>query len=120
MAAVRYRALVLGGALAGLGSASLLLAQLRAFTHGIVNGRGWVAIAIVIFGNWQPSRVLGDALLFGFLQALQLRLQAEGMNLPYKALLALPYLATILVLALTGRNAAYSKALLKSYYREGA
>ena len=50
---------------------------------------------------------------------LQLRLQAEGINLPYEALLALPYLVTILVLALTGRNAAYSRALLKPYYREG-
>ena len=56
----------------------------------------------------------------GFLQALGLRLQAEGVDLPYEALLALPYLVTILVLALTGRNAAYPRALLKPYYREGA
>lgn len=116
----RYRALALGGVLMGLAGAFLSLAQLGAFTHGMVNGRGWVAIAIVIFGNWRPSRVLGGALLFGFLQALQLRLQAEGVNLPYEALLALPYLVTILVLALTGRNAAYPKALLRPYYREGA
>lgn len=120
VAATRYRALALGGVLMGLAGAFLSLAQLGAFTHGMVNGRGWVAIAIVIFGNWRPSRVLGGALLFGFLQALQLRLQAEGVNLPYEALLALPYLVTILVLALTGRNAAYPKALLKPYYREGA
>ncbi len=120
VAAVRYRALVIGGALMGLAGAFLSLAQLGAFAHGMVNGRGWVAIALVIFGNWQPSKVLSGALLFGFLQALQLRLQAEGVDLPYEVLLALPYLVTILVLALTGRNAAYPKALLKPYYREGA
>ena len=120
VSAVRYRALALGGVLMGLAGAFLSLAQLGAFTHGMVSGRGWVAVAIVIFGNWRPSRVLGGALLFGFLQALGLRLQAEGVDLPYEALLALPYLVTILVLALTGRNAAYPRALLKPYYREGA
>jgi general nucleoside transport system permease protein len=117
---VRYQALLLGGALIGLGGAFLSLAQLGAFTHGVVNGRGWVAIAIVIFGNWQPSKVLLGALLFGFVQALQLRLQAEGVPLPYEALLALPYIVTIVVLALAGRNASYPTALLKPYRREGA
>jgi len=117
---VRYLALLAGGALMGLGGAFLSLAQLGAFTHGIVNGRGWVAIAIVIFGNWRPVRVLLGALLFGFVQALQLRLQAEGVPVPYELLLALPYLVTILVLALTGRNANYPAALLKPYRREGA
>jgi general nucleoside transport system permease protein len=117
---VRYQALVLGGALIGLGGAFLSLAQLGAFTHGVVNGRGWVAIAIVIFGNWQPSKVFLGALLFGFVQALQLRLQAEGVPLPYEALLALPYIVTIIVLALAGRNASYPAALLKPYRREGA
>ncbi len=116
---MRYFALILGGALMGLGGAFLSLAQLGAFTHGIINGRGWVAIAIVIFGNWKPSRVLGGALLFGALQALQLRLQAENVPLPYELLLALPYLITILVLALFGRNASYPAALLKPYRREG-
>lgn len=117
---VRYLALLAGGALMGLAGAFLSLAQLGAFTHGIVNGRGWVAIAIVIFGNWRPVRVLLGALLFGFVQALQLRLQAEGVPVPYELLLALPYLVTILVLALTGRNANYPAALLRPYRREGA
>ncbi len=117
--AIRYLALMLGGALMGAAGAFLSLAQLGAFAQGIVNGRGWVAIAIVIFGNWKPSRVLGGALLFGALQALQLRLQAEGVQLPYEALLALPYVITIVVLALAGRNASYPAALLKPYRREG-
>jgi simple sugar transport system permease protein len=116
---MRYLALILGGALMGTGGAFLSLAQLGAFTHGIINGRGWVAIAIVIFGNWSPFKVLGGALLFASLQALQLRLQAEGVPLPYELLLALPYLITIVALAIGGRNASYPAALLKPYKREG-
>jgi simple sugar transport system permease protein len=116
---MRYTALVLGGILMGAGGAFLSLAQLGAFTHGVVNGRGWVAIAIVIFGNWKPWRVLAGALLFGGLQALQLRLQAEGLPLPYELLLALPYIITILVLAAAGRNVSVPAALLKPYRREG-
>ncbi len=116
---MRYTALIIGGALMGLGGAFLSLAQLGAFTHGIINGRGWVAIAIVIFGNWKPWRVLAGALLFSGVQALQLRLQAEGVPLPYELLLALPYLLTIVAIAIVGRNASYPAALLKPYRREG-
>lgn len=116
---MRYLALILGGALIGAAGAFLSLAQLGAFTHGIVNGRGWIAIAIVIFGNWQPRKVLAGALLFGGLQALQLRLQAEGVPLPYEALLAIPYVLTIVAIAFAGRNASYPAALLKAYRREG-
>lgn len=116
---MRYLALILGGVLMGLGGAFLSLAQLGAFTHGIINGRGWVAIAIVIFGNWQPSRVLLGALLFGGVQALQLRLQAEGVPLPYELLLALPYILTIVAITLVGRNVSVPRALLKPYRREG-
>jgi simple sugar transport system permease protein len=115
----RYFALMIGGLFMGLGGAFLSLAQLGAFTHGIINGRGWVAIAIVIFGNWNPVKVLWGALLFGGIQALQLRLQAEGVPLPYEILLALPYIITIVVLAVAGRNADYPSALLKPYKREG-
>jgi simple sugar transport system permease protein len=116
---MRYQALILGGALMGLGGAFLSLAQLGAFSHGIINGRGWVAIAIVIFGNWKPSRVLAGALLFSGVQALQLRLQAQGVALPYELLLALPYLLTIAAIALVGRNVSVPAALLKPYRREG-
>jgi general nucleoside transport system permease protein len=116
---VRYVALVMGGALMGLGGAFLSLATVGSFTHGLISGRGWVAIAIVIFGNWQPVKVLGGALLFTGMQALQQRLQLAGVPLPYEALLALPYLLTIVALALAGRNASYPAALLKPYRREG-
>ncbi|MCX6048973.1 MAG: ABC transporter permease [Chloroflexi bacterium] len=114
----RLFALAIGGALMGLGGAFLSLAQLGAFTFGIISGRGWVAIALVIFGNWSPLKVLGGALLFGGFQALQLRLQASGFQLPYQALLALPYLVTIAALALAGRNVSAPSALLKPYRRE--
>ena len=114
----RLLALVIGGALMGLGGAFLSLAQLGAFTFGIIAGRGWVAIALVIFGNWSPAKVLWGALLFGGFQALELRLQASGFQLPYQALLALPYLVTIAALALAGRNVNAPSALLKPYQRE--
>jgi general nucleoside transport system permease protein len=116
---VRYAALVIGGALIGAGGGFLSLAQLDSFTYGIVSGRGWVAIALVILGNWNPARVLVGALLFSVIQALQLRWQAQGVDLPYWFLLALPYLVTILALTLAGRNASYPAALLRPYRREG-
>ena len=116
----RYIVLALGGGLMAAGGAFLSLAQLGAFTHGIVAGRGWVAIAIVIFGNWDPIRVMLGSLIFGGTYALQLRLQAMGLQLPipYETFLALPYIVTIIALVLAGRNASYPAALLKPYRRE--
>jgi general nucleoside transport system permease protein len=116
---IRYLALALGGMLIGAAGGFLSLAQLDAFTYGIVAGRGWVAIALVILGNWNPLRMLVGVLLFSVFQALQLRWQAQGVQLPYWFLLALPYLVTILALTLAGRNASYPAALLKPYRREG-
>jgi ABC-type uncharacterized transport system permease subunit len=114
----RYLALVIGGALMAVGGAFLSLAQLGAFSPGIIAGRGWVCIALVIFANWNPVRAMWGALLFGGVAALQLRLQTTGLNLPYEVFLALPYLATIIALAIAGRNAAYPGAYLKPYRRE--
>ena len=117
---IRYTVLAIGGGLMAAGGAFLSLAQLGAFTHGIIAGRGWVAIAIVIFGNWSPIKVMGGALIFGGTFALQLRLQAMGLQLPipYETFLALPYVVTIIALVLAGRNASYPAALLKPYRRE--
>lgn len=117
---VRYIALIIGGGLMGAGGAFLSLAQLGAFTHGIISGRGWVAIALVIFGNWNPAKVMVGALIFGGTFALQLRLQAMGLQLPipYETFLALPYLVTIVALIVAGRQASYPAALLKPYQRE--
>jgi simple sugar transport system permease protein len=115
---IRYLALVIGGALMAAGGAFLSLGQLGSFIFGIINGRGWVCIALIIFANWIPIRVLWGALLFGGVSALQLRLQSTGAKLPYELFLALPYLVTIAALALAGRNASAPAALLKPYRRE--
>lgn len=114
----RYQALMVGGALMGIAGAFLSLAQLGAFSPGIIAGRGWVCIALVIFAKWDPARAMLGALLFGGVFALQLRLQTLGLQLPYELFLALPYVVTLIALALAGRNAAYPGAYLKPYRRE--
>lgn len=115
---IRTYALMIGGGLMAAGGAFLSLAQLGAFTFGIVAGRGWVCIALIIFANWNAISVLWGALLFGCVAALQLRLQTLGWKLPYELFLALPYLVTILALTIAGRNATAPSSLLKPYRRE--
>ncbi len=114
----RYLVLALGGGLMAIGGAFLSLAQLGAFTPGIIAGRGWVCIALVIFARWQPVRAMLGALLFGGVFALQLRLQTMGFELPFEIFLALPYLVTIAALALASRHVSYPGAYLKPYRRE--
>jgi general nucleoside transport system permease protein len=95
----RYAAVLIGSALAGLGGAVLTVAQLGIFKEGITAGRGWIAVALVIFARWRPGLALAGALLFGCATALQFRLQALNLPwLPYEVLLMLPYLLTLLVL----------------------
>jgi len=115
---MRYLALGAAGGLMAAGGAFLSLAQLGSFIFGIIAGRGWVCIALIIFANWHPFKVFWGALLFGGVFALQLRLQATGLQLPYELFLALPYIVTIAALALAGRNATAPAALLKPYRRE--
>jgi simple sugar transport system permease protein len=115
---MRYLALGVAGGLMAAGGAFLSLAQLGSFIFGIIARRGWVCIALIIFANWHPVKVFWGALLFGGVFALQLRLQATGMKLPYELFLALPYLVTIAALTLAGRNASAPAALLKPYRRE--
>ncbi len=114
----RTFALMIGGALMGVAGSFITLSQLGFFIFDVVVGRGWVSLAIVIFSNWLPTRVLWGALLFGGVQALQLRLQMLGFKLPYEAFLSLPYLVTIVALTLANRSAAYPAAMLKPYKRE--
>jgi simple sugar transport system permease protein len=101
-----------------VGGAFLSLGDIGSFIFGIINGRGWVCIALIIFANWQPAGVLWGALLFGGVSALQLRLQTTGLDLPYEAFLSLPYVVTIIALAIAGRNATGPAAVLKPYKRE--
>jgi simple sugar transport system permease protein len=115
---VRYLALLLGGLLAGLGGVFLTLGYLGTFNDNLTAGRGWIAIALVYFGQWNPYRVLAGALLFGGVNALQLRLQAQGASLPFQFMLMLPYVLTILVLLGISREGRGPAALCVPYRRE--
>lgn len=99
--ALRYFAVVAGGFLIGLGGAYLSLAYTHLWTNGLSGGRGWIAVALVIFAFWRPGRAVVGAYLFGGVMAFQLRLQAMGTNLPSSLLLMLPYVLTIVVLVLS-------------------
>lgn len=102
----------------GLAGSFFTTAYFNMFLYGIVGGRGWVSIALIVFANWDPKRVLLGALLFGGVDALQLRLQAIGFRIPYQFFLMMPYVVTIIVLILVARNAIAPSALLKPYKRE--
>jgi simple sugar transport system permease protein len=104
-------ALMVCGALAGLGGAFLTAGSAVRFSPEIVNGRGWLAIIAVVAGGWRPGRVLAATFCFAFLDALQLHAQGVGIRLPFQALLAAPYLVSILMLALYGAGGA-SPAML--------
>jgi general nucleoside transport system permease protein len=96
--AVRAAATLVGGAFAGLGGATLVLAQVGTFAEGMTAGRGYVAIAIVVLGRWHPVGVAIAALLFGAATALQFVFQSIGLAVPYQLFLMLPYLLTLLAL----------------------
>ncbi len=114
----RYLCLIVAGVLSAIGGAWLSLAQSGMFLPGLTQGRGWICIALVVFANWSPLKVLGGALLFGGIDALQLSLQGVGWNIPYQLFLMLPYLLTIIALVAVSRRARAPAALLLSYKRE--
>jgi len=115
----RYQALILSGALMGVGGAFLSMVQFNAFTFGVISGRGWVCIALVVFGQWNPWKCAAGALLFAFIDALQLRLQASGIiDVPYQIFLMMPFVLTIVAMALVSRNARAPAALLIPFRRE--
>ena len=114
----RTLCLAAGGALMGVGGAFLTLAHQNMFLIDVVGGRGWIAIAMVIFGNWDPAKGMAGALIFGFLDALQLRLQGLGFDSPFHLFLIIPYLMTVIALVGVSRRAAAPAGLLKPYRRE--
>lgn len=119
VAKTRYQALILSGMLMGVAGAFLSMAQFNAFTFGVISGRGWVCIALVVFGQWSPWKSAGAAFLFAFIDALQLRLQATSIiDLPYQVFLMLPFILTIVAMALVSRNARVPAALLKPFRKE--
>ena len=116
---MRTQALVIGGALMGMAGSFLSISQFNAFTFGVISGRGWVAVALVVFGQWSPWRCAAGALLFAALEALQLRLQAHNvLHLPYQVFLMLPFVMTIIAMALVSRNARAPAALLVPFRKE--
>jgi len=115
----RYTAILIGSLYMAAGGAFITLAFVGSFTINIINGRGWVALALVIFGRWKIGRLLAGAALFSLVNAgqLQLRLLPSFSDVPFEILLALPYLAVIVGLAVSGRNVPYPGAYLKPYKR---
>jgi len=101
---IRLAAVMTGGALCGLAGAYLSLAYTPLWVEGMVAGKGWIALALTTFATWRPARVLLGAYLFGGVTMLQFHLQGQGVEIPSQFLSMLPYLATIVVLALISRN----------------
>lgn len=104
---IRLAAVVAGGALCGLAGAYLVIIYTPLWVEGMTAGRGWIALALTTFATWRPARVLLGAYLFGGVTMLQFHLQGTGVDVPSEFLTMLPYLATIVVLALISRNPAW-------------
>jgi general nucleoside transport system permease protein len=102
---IRYLAVMFGGACAGLGGAYLAVAYTPLWVEGMTAGRGWIALALVVFATWKPWRVLAGAYLFGGVTLAQFQAQGMGVDIPSQYLSMLPYLATIVVLAIISRDA---------------
>ncbi|MCC6378161.1 MAG: ABC transporter permease [Burkholderiales bacterium] len=102
--AIRYAAVFFGGACSGLAGAYLSVAYTPLWVEGMVAGRGWIALALVVFATWKPWRVLAGAYLFGGVTLAQFQAQASGSAIPAQYLSMLPYLATIVVLAVISRD----------------
>jgi simple sugar transport system permease protein len=101
---IRFAAVVAGGALCGLAGAYISVIYTPLWVEGMVAGKGWIALALTTFATWRPARVLLGAYLFGGVTMLQFHLQGTGVDVPSQLLTALPYVATIVVLALISRN----------------
>jgi len=114
----KYIASIICGALAGIGGAYLTICYTSTYSEGIVAGRGFIALSAVIFGRWMPTGVLLACLLFGFCDALQIRLQLLSPSTPYQMLQMIPYLCTLFVLAFFGIKKSGPKANGQPYYRE--
>ena len=115
--AVRYSSVMLGSALAGVGGASLSISLLGIFQENMTNGIGFIAVALVYFGSWRPVGVLLGALLFSSVNALQLWVQVLDLNIPSDVAVMLPYLLTIIALALPFRRSIQPAALTKPFER---
>ena len=112
---LRTGAVVAGSALMGVAGAFLTLSAFNAFYFNMVNGRGWICIALVVFAGWRPGKALAGALLFAFFDALQLRLQQQAGGIPYQLYLMAPYLLSIAALVIVARRATSPQALMRPW-----
>ncbi|GAB5434422.1 ABC transporter permease [Rhodobacteraceae bacterium R_SAG7] len=113
---VRYGAVMAGSALMAVGGAFLTLSAFNSFFPTMMQGRGWICIALVVFSTWKPGRAILGALLFALFDAYQLRLQnVLGQVVPYQIFLMLPYLLSILALVIMSRSARVPQALMQPY-----
>jgi ABC-type uncharacterized transport system permease subunit len=117
VASLRWQAVLLGGALAGLGGVFLSIGHVRTFSEDMIAGRGFIALAVVIFGRWNPWGIGATALLFGVAQGLSYSFQALNLRAPYQLLLALPYLVTLSALVVRGGRSLGPAALAQPYHR---
>ena len=114
---IRYGAIDAGSALMAVGGAFLTLSAFNSFFPTMVQGRGWICIALVVFASWRPGRALFGALLFAFFDAFQLRLQTAVSGVPYQIFLMTPYILSIVALAVMARRARVPQALMQPYRR---
>lgn len=113
---IRTLAVVAGSALMAVGGAYLTMSAFDAFYFGMINGRGWICVALVIFASWRPGKALLGAMLFAGLDALQVRVQQQvGAFVPYQVFLMLPYVLSIAAMVVVARRARYPKALLQPW-----
>ena len=112
---LRTFAVVAGSALMGVAGAFLTVSAFNAFYFSMVNGRGWICVALVVFAGWRPGKALGGALLFAFFDALQLRLSQQAGGIPYQIYLMVPYVLSIVALVVVARRATYPQALMKPW-----
>ncbi len=115
---IQYFAVIFGGFMSGLGGAFLTLSSTGLYVPEMSAGRGWLAIVIVIAGNWRPTRILLAALVFSLLDAIQLQFQGLGIQIPYQILLALPYISAIVILAVSRTRSESPAQLAIPYFRE--
>jgi general nucleoside transport system permease protein len=117
VARARWEAVLLCGGLAGLGGVYLSIGHVRSFSEDMIAGRGFIALAVVIFGRWRPGGIAAAALLFGLAQGLGYSFQALNLRAPYQLFLALPYALTLAALVLRGGRSAAPAALAQPYQR---
>jgi simple sugar transport system permease protein len=119
VATVRYVTVTLGGIMSGIAGGSMSIGLLNVFQQNMTSGLGFIAVALVYFGGWRPFGVMLGALLFSMVNALQLRLQVQGVNIPSDLMVMMPYILTIIALVLTVQRVRSPSALTKPFDRGG-